>query len=214
MNRGIALFGATGLVGGACLRLLIADPRFSRVIIATRRPLAVAQSAAAVESHVIDFEKLDENAHLLAVDQVICALGTTIRNAGSQSAFRHVDFDYPLAIARLALSQGARHFLLVSALGANAKSRIFYNRVKGELETEILKLPFESHTIVRPSLLRGERTEFRFAEQLAMRFDFLLPSTYKPVPAAAVARVLVDAASAALPGAHIIESAQIRRRMR
>jgi len=214
LDKSIALFGATGLVGSACLRLLLNDGSFSRVMIFTRRPLSVKPTGAAdrpaLETHVVDFEQIERLGNALAVDQIVCALGTTIRKAGSQEEFRKVDFDYPLAIARTALAQGTRHFLLVSALGANAGSRLFYNRVKGELEAAILALPFRSHTIVRPSLLLGTRAEFRLGEKIAERLAFLMPEPYKPVSAAAVADALVVSAREDRAGKRIIESAEIR----
>ena len=213
-DTSLALFGATGLVGSECLRLLLDDGGFSRVVIFTRRPISVKPNGAAdhptLETHVLDFEQIERQGKMLAVDQIVCALGTTIRKAGSQQEFRKVDFDYPLAIARTALAQGARHFLLVSALGANAASRLFYNRVKGELETAILALPFRSHTIVRPSLLLGKRAEFRLGERIAEWLAFLMPKKYKPVSAAAVAEALVASARKDRAGKRIIESAEIR----
>ncbi len=215
-DKSIALFGATGLVGSECLRLLLDDGGFSRVLIFTRRTLSVKPDGAAdrptIETHVLDFEQIERQGKALVVDQIVCTLGTTIRKAGSQQAFRKVDFDYPLAIARIALAQGARHFLLVSALGANAGSRLFYNRVKGELEAAILALPFRSHTIVRPSLLLGKRAEFRLGEKIAERLAFLMPEKYKPVSAAAVAEALVASAREDRAGKRIIESAEIRHR--
>ncbi len=214
LDKSIALFGATGLVGSECLRLLPNDGGFSRVVIFTRRPISVKPNDAAdhpaIETHVLDFEQIERQGMMLAVDQIVCALGTTIRKAGSRQEFRKVDFDYPLAIARTALTQGARHFLLVSALGANAGSRLFYTRVKGELEAAILALPFRSHTIVRPSLLLGKRAEFRLGEKIAEWLAFLMPKKYKPVSAAAVAEALVASAREDRPGKRIIESAEIR----
>lgn len=204
----VALFGATGLVGGECLRLLENDPIFTRVVTFTRRPLVGVGKK--VEQQILELDNLEKHAAALAVDQVICALGTTIRKAGSQPAFRKVDFDYPLAIARLALSQGARHFLLVSALGANPRSRVFYSRVKGEIEAAVSALPFRSVTIVRPSMLAGRRTEVRRGEQIAEWLAFLVPGNYKPVAARAVARALVVAAHVDSPGRRIIESKEIR----
>lgn len=213
-DTSIALFGATGLVGSECLRLLLDDGGFSRVMIFTRRPLSVKPAGAAdrptLETHVVDFDQIARQGNALAVDQIICALGTTIRKAGSQQEFRKVDFVYPLAIARIALSQGARHFLLVSAVGANAGSRWFYNRVKGELEAAILALSFRSHTIVRPSLLLGTRAEFRLGEKITERLAFLIPEKYKPVSAAAVAEALVASAREDRAGKRIIESAELR----
>jgi len=214
LGKSIALFGATGLVGRECLRLLLDDGGFSRVVIFTRRPISVKSNGAAdrpaLETHVLDFEQIERHAKDFAVDQIVCALGTTIRKAGSRQEFRKVDFDYPLAIARTALAQDARHFLLVSALGANAGSRLFYNRVKGELEAAILALPFRSHTIVRPSLLLGKRAEFRLGEKIAEWLAFLMPEKYKPVSAAAVAGALVASAREDRAGKRIIESAEIR----
>jgi uncharacterized protein YbjT (DUF2867 family) len=214
LDKSIALFGATGLVGSECLRLLLDDGGFPRVISFTRRPLSVKPDGAAdrpkLETHVLDFEQIERHGKALAVDQIVCTLGTTIRKAGSKQEFRKVDFDYPLAIARIALAQGARHFLLVSALGANVGSRLFYNRVKGELEAAILALPFRSHTIVRPSLLLGKRAEFRLGETIAGWLAFLMPENYKPVSAVAVAEALVASAREDRAGKRIIESAEIR----
>jgi uncharacterized protein YbjT (DUF2867 family) len=214
LDKSIALFGATGLVGSECLRLLLNHGGFSRVKIFTRRPLSVNPDGAAdhrkLETHVLDFEQIERYGKALAVDQIVCTLGTTIRKAGSQQEFRKVDFDYPLAIARIALTQGAHHFLLVSSLGANSGSRLFYNRVKGELEAAILALPFRSHTILRPSLLLGKRVEFRLGEKIAEWLAVLMPEKYKPVSAAAVAEALVASAREDRAGKRIIESAEIR----
>lgn len=163
-----------------------------------------------VEAHVVDFDGLAAHEELFAVDQVLCALGTTIRVAGSQQRFRQVDYEYPLAAARLGLEQGATHYLLVSALGANARSRVFYNRVKGQLEAAIAALPYRSVTVARPSLLLGPRAEYRLGEQIAKRFAFLVPSKYKPVDAHAVAATLVRAAKEDAPGWHVIESSDMR----
>ena len=210
MSRSILLLGATGLVGSHCLRLLANDPAFARVVVLTRRPLPREQARGTIESQVVDFRDLAAHASLFRVEQVLCALGTTIRAAGSQERFRVVDYDYPLAAARLGLEYGATHYLLVSAVGANARSRIFYNRVKGELEDAVLGLPYRSVTIARPSLLLGPRAEFRLGEQVAKRFAFLMPGKLKPVDAHAVAATLVAAAKADAPGRRIIESSEIR----
>jgi uncharacterized protein YbjT (DUF2867 family) len=210
--RSIALFGATGLVGRECLRLLLERAEFARVLVCVRRQVALdvpTAHRAKLDLQVIDFDRLDEHAGLFAVDQILCALGTTIRKAGSQPAFRTVDFTYPEKIARLGIERGARHFLLVSALGASAGSGVFYNRVKGELEDAVLAMPYRSHTLIRPSLLLGERAEFRFGERVAARFAFLAPRKYKPVHAADVARSLVNAALAELAGVQVIESTRI-----
>lgn len=211
-QKSILLLGATGLVGSHCLRLLAADRAFGRVVVLTRRPLSREAVTGSVESHIVDFARLASYATLFRVDQVLCALGTTIKAAGSQARFRVVDYEYPLAAARLGLEQGATHYLLVSALGANARSRIFYNRVKGELESAVMALGYRAVTIARPSLLVGPRAEYRLGEQIAKRFAFLVPSKYKPVGAHAVAAALVRAAKADAPGVRIIESKEIRQK--
>jgi uncharacterized protein YbjT (DUF2867 family) len=190
--------------------LLAADPDFGRVVVPTRRPLPREVAQGNVEPHVVAFDNLAAHAQLFRVDQIICALGTTIKQAGTQEAFRVVDYHYPLTAARLGLANGTTHFLLVSSLGANAGSRVFYSRVKGELESAVLALPYRSVTIVRPSLLLGPRAEYRVGEQIARRLAFLVPAKYEPVDAHAVAAALVRAAKDDAPGRRIIESREIR----
>jgi len=207
----ILLAGGTGLVGTACLRRLTAEPGVAEVRALVRRPLPADARHPRITEVVTDFGRLEESPALEGVHQVFCALGTTIRQAGSQAAFRVVDHDYPLRLARGALARGASHFLLVSAVGASAASRVFYNRVKGEVEAAILALGYRSVTIVRPSLLLGERDEFRLGETVAGWFSFLMPGRYKPVHATRVAAALVAAAREDQPGARIIQNRELRR---
>lgn len=205
----VTLLGATGLVGRHTLDLLASDSAFTRVVVVARRRFAEA-TAPRVEAHVVDFDRLAERPDLFRVDQVICALGTTIRAVdGSRERFRAVDYGLPLTAARLALSQGVRHFLLVSALGANAKSRVFYSRVKGELEDALRTMGFRSVTILRPSLLLGDRQEFRLGEEVGKRLGFLVPGRYRPIHARDVAAALVRSAREDVPGLHILESDEI-----
>lgn len=207
------LVGATGLVGRECLRLLLADPGFARIVVVARRPLSPDVRSPKLETHVIDFDELDEYEELFHVDAIICALGTTIRRAGSRTRFRLVDYEYPLAFARRGLAAGCRHFLVVSALGANAQARVFYNRVKGELEDALRALGLSRLTIVRPSLLLGPRVELRLGEEVARRVSRwlkpIIPRAYRPVEARAVAAALVTAAKETAPGLRIIESTEI-----
>lgn len=160
-----------------------------------------------IEEHIIDFDTLAEEKHgdLFEVDQILCCLGTTLKKAGTKDRFRKVDFEYPKQLAEIGFAHNVDHFLLVSAMGSSTDSWIFYNRVKGELEAAVLKVPFPSITIVRPSLLLGERNENRRGEEIAKRLQFLIPSKYKPVEADAVARVLIDAASENAAGHRILE---------
>jgi uncharacterized protein YbjT (DUF2867 family) len=209
MPQSVLLAGATGLVGGECLRLLLADPEFDPVHVVVRRPLPTAIGSGKLRQHVTEFDRIAAALPDLRLDAVFCALGTTIRKAGSQEAFRKVDFEYPLALARVALERGARHYLLVSSLGADSGSRVFYSRTKGELEEALSALPFRSLTIARPSLLLGERSEFRLGERVFAHLGFLVPRMYKPVPATAVVATLVAAAREDRPGRRIIESAEM-----
>jgi len=210
VTTSVALLGATGLVGGECLKLLLEEPAFAPVRVLTRRALPPGIASPKLESHVTDLERLGERSTLLAVDAVICALGTTIGQAGSRERFRAVDFGIPLAAARIALGEGARHFLLVSSLGAGAKSRSFYLRVKGELEEAVRGLGYRSVTIVRPSLLLGERREFRLGEEIFKRLAFLPLGRYQPIPARDVAAALVRAARDDRAGVRVIDSAEMR----
>jgi len=193
MTRTIALAGASGLVGREILRGLVADPSVAAVHVLGRRPL---EATPKVVSHVVDFRALPA---LPRVDEVYLALGTTIKVAGSQEAFRAVDFDANLAVGRAALASGARRAGLVSAMGASAKSRIFYSRVKGELEDAIAALPFEGVVIARPSMLAGDRASLGqpvrpgegYALALSRLMGPLIPKNYRSIAAADVAKALL-----------------------
>ena len=186
--------GASGLVGREILRGLLADPSVAAVHALVRRKLDVAH--AKLHVHSVDFAALHA---LPAADEVYLALGTTIKVAGSQAAFRAVDFDANLAVARAALAEGAVRAGLVSAMGADAKSAVFYNRVKGELEDALAHLPFEALVIARPSLLVGDREALgqpvRTLERVGFRLGKVLapviPRDLRPIPAASVARALL-----------------------
>jgi uncharacterized protein YbjT (DUF2867 family) len=209
-GRRVLLVGATGVVGKECLRQLAADAGVSRVIALVRRPIPDAPASPNVDVQVVDFATIESRPELFAVDQVVCALGTTIKVAGSQAAFRAVDYELPYRVATLARAQGARHYLLVSALGAAKDSSVFYNRVKGELEADLDALGFRSLTIARPSLLLGDRAEFRLGERLTQPFGFLVPSKWKPVHARQVAAALVKAAATDLAGRRVMENIELR----
>lgn len=214
--RTALLIGATGLVGGHCLDLLLNDFAYGKVVVIGRKP--VSHKHAKLEQHVIDFDKLSDFASLMRADDLFSCLGTTIKKAGSKENFRRVDFTYQLDVARLAREQGAKQLLLVSALGADPHSSIFYNRVKGELESAVSKLALDAVNIFRPSLLLGERAEFRAGERIAelpMRYvSFLMVgplAKYRPVTARAVAAAMLKIAKEERTGINVFESDQIRR---
>lgn len=217
--RRVLLAGATGLVGRALLHQLLADPMVGEVRALTRRALSRSELLGRgghppgderLQVCEIDFERLDRHTELFEVDWVCCAMGTTIRKAGSRAAFRQVDFDYPFQMAQLARAHGARQLLLVSAMGADADSRVFYNRVKGELEDALSELDYESVCVAQPSLLAGERGEFRLAERLGLALGFLMPERFKPVQAAQVAAGLLAVARDERPGWHVLSNALLR----
>lgn len=206
----LLLAGATGLVGEAALRRALASPRVQQVVAPTRRPLAAHPKLL---NPVLDFDALPADAEWWRVDAVACALGTTIRDAGSREAFRRVDHDYPLAIARHAHAHGAAAFALVSAMGADAGSRVFYSRTKGEVEDALAGIGFASLTLLRPGLLGGERRQHRRGERIALRvlgaLDAVLPRRYRIVPADRVADALLQAALDAPPGHHVIPAERL-----
>lgn len=201
------LVGATGLIGAELLGMLARDPAYSSVMVLVRRPMP---AGGTVVTRVVDFGRLEEHADAMAVDHVFCALGTTMRVAGSRKAFFTVDHDYPLAVARLTRAAGARHFALVSALGADVGSRVFYNRVKGETERDIAALHWPSLTIVRPSLLLGPRRDRRPGEEIAKWFGPLVPRRWKPIQGSRVAAAMVRAAREERAGVRAIESGEMQ----
>jgi uncharacterized protein YbjT (DUF2867 family) len=203
------LAGATGLVGGECLTRLLASKRYRRVVVVTRRALESDGRRRKLESVVTDFDRLDEVATQLAGDHVFCALGTTIRKAGSQARFRVVDHDYPLRLAEITRRQGARHFSLVSALGASRSSPFFYSRVKGELEDDLRRMGWPSLAMFRPSVIAGERGESRPLERLGERLLRLAPATWRPVEAGDIAAAMVATALDEPAGVRVVESRDI-----
>jgi uncharacterized protein YbjT (DUF2867 family) len=202
--------GATGLIGGHVLQRLLADVAWSQVVTLGRR--AAPERHAKLEQRIVDLGALEAVGDLPRADDVFCCLGTTIKQAGSQEAFRRVDHDYVVGLARAGVRAGAAQFLLVSAVGADPKSRIFYSRVKGETEADVRKLPYRAIQIFRPSMLLGERTEFRLGERVAM---LLAPlgtlalvgplRRYRPIEAASVARAMVQIAKEAPRGPNVFD---------
>lgn len=214
-GRTALIAGATGLVGTYCLRLLLASPSYGRVTAVVRRRMPVNHPNFV--QHVVDFERLGDLA-LSSCDDVFCALGTTIRKAGSQAAFRRVDFDYARMIAEVGLRSGAQRFMLTSSVGADPNSRNFYLRTKGELEQAVASLPFAAVHILRPSLLLGTRTESRFGEGVAQAIiPIVAPllrgeySKYRPIPAQTVAAAMVYAAGTNVTGVHVYEYEDIKK---
>ena len=212
MSRHVVLAGATGLVGGHLLQQLLDDADIADVVALTRRPLPIPHPK--LVPAVVDFAHLADLA-LPHVDDCFLCLGTTIRAAGSPDAFRQVDFALPLAIAQMALAAGATRCFVVSAMGADARSRVFYNRVKGELEDALNALPLRTVVAFRPALLDGDRTEYRAGEHAALAvlrpLGSLLPARWRPVAASTVARAMMGAARRDEAGRSVIEADAIQR---
>lgn len=212
MRMHAVIAGATGLVGRQCLRLLV--ERYDSVTAIVRRSTGVSNPK--LTERFIDFDRLG-TIEMPSGAHVYCALGSTIRQAGTQEAFRRVDYEYPVSLARRAAEVRAR-FALVSSVGANPRSKNFYLRVKGELEEAVRALPLESVHIFQPSLLLGERVERREGEAVgvaaAQALAFLMAGRlrkYRAIEAAKVARAMVAAANKDVAGCFVYQYDEIRK---
>lgn len=205
------LLGATGLVGGYCLKELLQNDAYDKVCVFTRRRLK--QSHDKLIEHVVDFDSPDSYRDLLKGHDLFCCLGTTMAKAGSREAFYRVDYTYSYQAAKMAMQNGVNQYLLVSSVGAHPDSLFFYSRVKGELEQAVKQLQFWATHIFQPSVLLGERNENRWGEQLAGRIakgiDAVtggLLTKYRPIEAEIVAKAMVNAAQGIHPGVHVYPS--------
>lgn len=210
MNEAVVI-GATGLVGKALLAHLEGDRGYTRIHLIVRRKGATKHPKTV--EHVVDFDDASSFPTLLTPHHVYCCLGTTIKKAGSQEAFKRVDHDYVIAMARHFLDFGAQHFAVVSAVGADEHSRIFYTKVKGQMERALRALNYPALTCVRPAMLGGKRDEFRFGEILGTAVLKLVQWSfvgslrrYKIVYAHQVAAAMVEAVHKNPTGEGILES--------
>jgi uncharacterized protein YbjT (DUF2867 family) len=208
--------GATGLVGQAVLAGLLTDKLYTAVHAVGRRPLALTHPK--LTSHGVDFSNLTSLPGIEHVDDVFITLGTTIKVAGSETAFRAIDFDAVLAVARAARQAGAGKLGVVSAMGANPSSSFFYNRVKGEMEFELRALDFPLLVIARPSLLTGDRTALnqasrpgeQFGNWATRLFKPLIPLNYQAISAQDVGQALLSAVKTSPDGTHVLLSGELR----
>ena len=214
--RTALLAGATGLIGRALLPLLQSSPHYGHLHVLVRRAVPGIANDARTTVHSVDFARLPQP--LPAVDDVYITLGTTIKVAGSEAAFRQVDFDFVVNTARAARAAGATRLAVVSALGADANSRIFYNRVKGEMQNSVAQLGYATVVIAQPSLLIGDRAALgqptRSGEVWTMRLLapvlWIVPRSVRPIAANAVAGAMLAATLAGAPGVHVLSSAQMQ----
>lgn len=213
--RSALLAGATGLIGRELLSALLEGGHYAQVHVLLRRAVPELPRDRKLIAHQVDFNALPA---LPAVDDVYVALGTTIKVAGSQAAFRAVDFDAVVAIARVAREAGALRIAVVSALGADAKSSVFYNRVKGEMQAAVAQLGYESVLFAQPSLLVGNREALGqpprpgevWATRLLRPVMGWVPASVRPIEARTVARALLRATLEAAPGVQLLSSAQMQ----
>lgn len=216
--RTALLAGATGLVGRALLSLLIASKHYHSVHVLLRRTPLDIKANAKLKLHQTDFARLP--AAFPTVDDVFIALGTTIKVAGSEAAFRQVDFDFVVKIARAARAAGATRLAVVSALGADPTSRIFYSRVKGEMEIAIMQIGYATVAIAQPSMLLGDRAALGqaqrnsevWAARLLAPLGWITPKSVRPIPAGAVASALLATILDAKPGVHVLKSGAMQAR--
>jgi uncharacterized protein YbjT (DUF2867 family) len=211
-TRTALVAGASGLVGGHLLEALLETPLYQQVYSLGRR--ALPRQHPRLVQQIVDFGRLSETP-LPAAGDAFCCLGTTLKKAGSQEAFRAVDHDAVLNFAKAARKAGVRRFAVVTAMGANSRSRFFYNRVKGEVEEALQALGFEALIIARPSLLLGERAESRPTEKVAtvvaqVLRPLLRPLASRPIEGRTVARALVALARQPPPGVQTLPSGALQ----
>lgn len=210
----VIVLGATGLTGHVLVVQLLNDDYFKEIVLFSRKKIPLEH--AKLSQHEIDFNRLENYVTLINGDVVFCCLGTTIKVAGSQEAFRKVDFTYPTSFAKIAKHQGIHTFCLQSSLGADASSSNFYLKTKGETEHAIEQLHFNSFLAFRPSMLLGNRLEFRLGEiigKVVMRsLSFLFVGKlkrYKAIHVNKVAEAMIKTLKLNKPGFVIIENEEM-----
>ena len=216
MNKTALIAGGTGLIGNHLLNLILKDDYYSSVKLLVRKKIELSNPK--LEQIEIDYDKILDYKNLLVANHVFCTLGTTIKKAGSQEAFKKVDYLYPLTLAEITKKNNAEQYLIVTSMGANLSSKIFYNRVKGEVEKNIADLCFKCFHIFRPSLLLGVRNEARTGEQFATLLSKVIAPfmkwkllKYKPIEAEKVAKAMLHFAKKNMKGINLVESDKLQK---
>jgi uncharacterized protein YbjT (DUF2867 family) len=214
-KRNALVAGASGLVGKSLVKQLLNDDQYGNVVIIARKPIGITNPK--LIEQIIDFDAIDQLKLDIAIDDAFCALGTTIKTAGSQQAFYKVDYTYVVNFGKWCSANHVQRLLVVSAMGSNAKSRIFYNRVKGEMEESLSTLSIPQIQIFRPSLLMGNRTEKRGGEKIAQfvigSLGFLFVGkllNYKGIHANVVAKSMIVKAKQDIAGYAVYESGEMQ----
>lgn len=215
-NKTALVLGASGLIGKELVNILINENQYEKIHLLVRKPIGIKNLKC--EEHIVDFNHLHKYAELFQVTDVFCCMGTTMKKAKSKEAFRKVDYEYPVEAAKLALENGVHSFLIVSAMGANSQSLFFYNQVKGEVEEHLKRLNLPTLHIFRPSLLLGEREEFRFGEKMSSKVSGVLNAImvgplrpYKAIEAKKVANAMAKMAESDKKGVNIHLSNEIEK---
>ena len=197
MKKKAIILGATGLTGSHLLELLLDDPNYETVKVFTRRKLPNIHPK--LEEHVIDLLELSNYADKFTADVVFCCIGTTKAKTPNKELYRAVDYGIPVEAAKLCKRNGMNSFIVISALGANAKSKVFYNRLKGEMERDVLAQQIEHTQLLQPSLIVGDRDEKRMGEDLSKKImkviGFLIPARYKMIEGKTIAKAMVQMAN-------------------
>ena len=205
--------GASGLIGKELTQKLIASDQYGLIYILSRRKSGLVNQK--IRELVIDFDQIDSLRFDGPIDDVFCTLGTTMKQAGSRSNFKKIDYQYVIAFAKLTKREGALKFLVISSMGANSKSRVFYNCVKGMTEDTLKTIGFDQLVILRPSLLQGKRTEIRIAERVSLfimrAFNFLIPANYKAIRSEKVADYMLRMALKSGPKVSVISSGEMQK---
>lgn len=203
--------GASGLIGKHLTQKLLASQYYNKVTIIVRKKRTIEHQK--LEQLVMDFDKIDTSK--IIADDIFCCLGTTMKQAGSKEAFYNVDFTYPLNFAKAGLANGTKQFLIITAMGADEKSWIYYNRVKGEIEKALSDLRYPTLIILRPSMLAGEREHPRMGEKIGkVVMDFfapLIPDNYKVIAGEKVAQAMLELAQKGIKNKDIYESGSLQK---
>ncbi|HUI32138.1 MAG: NAD(P)H-binding protein [Dysgonamonadaceae bacterium] len=190
------VLGATGLTGSHLLELLLQDSDYDRVKVFTRKKLTISHPK--IEEYVIDLLKLSDNANKFTADVVFCCIGTTKAKTPDRKLYRAIDYGIPVEAAKLAKQNSIPHFIVISALGANPKSKIFYNQLKGEMQRDVLAQQIEHTHLLQPSLIVGNRKEKRMGEDISKfiikLFAFLIPARYKMIRDKTIAKAMIQLA--------------------
>src|SRR5690554_1278206 len=196
MQKTAIILGATGLTGSHLLKLLLEDETFSKVVVFTRRETGIKHPK--LEEHIIDLLQLDNYKELFKGDVVFCCIGTTKAKTPNKKAYKAIDYGIPVTAAKLAKQNNIDTYLVISAMGASETSKVFYNKLKGEMEREVLAQKIAHTYLLQPSLIVGERSEKRggekFAEVIMRTFGFLIPEKYKMIQGKTIAKAMVEIA--------------------